>query len=167
MAETLRMHTVPVCCLEPFAAIGDHRKPAIWQHSRLEVEPRLVGVHDAAVWKDSYAFEQDDGLKNTRIEDAFVEIEGAFCEARRALTRGNVPTLEGFMALTHFLAFQLLRTPRSLQLNRDAASRATKDEILALGANRAQFHAAMRGEYESDEACEASRRSHRCWRVAY
>ncbi len=67
--------------------------------------------------------------------------------------------MDGLLALTHFVAFQLLRTPRSLLLYRDEASRAMKEEILAFAGDKERCHAAMREEHDSEEACELARRS--------
>jgi len=131
----------------------------VWQYSRSAHDPVTVGIYDAAVWKDIYAFEDDDGLRSTGIEDTLAEVEGAFCEVRKALIAGAPPNIDQRLALARFIAFQLLRTPRSLQLHRDASARFTKDEVLALASDRERFHAAMGDKYDSEEVCEVARHS--------
>jgi hypothetical protein len=159
MSEKRRMHTVPSSYLEAFAATEGRRTPAVWRYSRSEAEPVPIGIYDAAVWKDIYAFEDEAGQTITGIEDAFIEVEGAFCEARRALAGGEAPNIEQRMAVARFIAFQLLRTPRSLQLHRDLFARSMKDELLVLASSKDRFHTAFRNRYDSEEACEAARLS--------
>jgi Protein of unknown function (DUF4238) len=158
MADKRRMHTVPASYLEAFAVAEGRRTPAVWRYSRSDGEPVLIGIYDAAVWKDIYAFENETGQRVTGVEDTLAEVEGAFCEVRKALTLGAPLTIDQRMAVARFIAMQLLRTPRSLQLHRDAFARVMKDEVLTLAADKERFHAAM-GDNDSNEACEAARQS--------
>jgi len=88
MGETRRMHTVPRCYLEPFATMAGRRSPAILRYERTTREPVVIGIGDATVHKDIYGFEDDGGEWTTAIEDALIEIEGRFCDARLKLVSG-------------------------------------------------------------------------------
>ncbi len=153
------MHTVPECHLEAFAITENRRTPGIWQWSRSGGQPVLIGIPDATVVKDIYAFTEDSGARNQAIEDGLAEIEGQYRSARAVLLEGAMPTLDQFLALMHFVAWQLVRTPRWFQVSRDSMSRATKAEIIALAKDKDRYYAAMRGEFNSDDECEEGRLS--------
>jgi Protein of unknown function (DUF4238) len=159
MGEKRRMHTVPRGYLEPFATIKGRRTPAVWRYERTNREPVAIGIGDANVHKDIYAFEDDGGERTTAIEDLLVEIEGNFCNARLKVVSGAALTLDERIAISHFVAFQLSRTPRALQIHRDEFAHLMKQEVLAFAANAQQFHDAMRQHHQSAEECEADRQA--------
>jgi Protein of unknown function (DUF4238) len=159
MGEKRRMHTVPRGYLEPFATIEGRRSSAIWRYERLTREPVAIGIGDATVHKDIYTFEDDDGKETTAIEDVLMEIEGRFCMARLKLVSGAAMNLDERIAISHFVAFQLARTPRALQLHRDEFAYLMRQEALAFAADARRFHDAMRQHHQSDEECEAGRQA--------
>jgi hypothetical protein len=119
--QTRRMHTVPRGYLEAFAVQDpERRKPAIWRFDRTSGEPKLVGVRDAEVVKDIYTLFSVDGAPDTAIEDTMLcDVEGAFCTTRNELIERSPVRREQWFRLAAFIAVQLLRTPRELQLMRD------------------------------------------------
>jgi Protein of unknown function (DUF4238) len=159
MGEKRRMHTVPRGYLEPFATTAGRRTPAVWRYERTSHEPVAIGIGDAAVWKDIYGFENERGEWTTAIEDVLMEIEGHFCDARLKLVSGAALTLDERIAISHFVAFQVSRTPRALQLQRDEFAHFMKQEALAFASDARQFHDAMRQHHQSDEECEAGRQA--------
>jgi hypothetical protein len=159
MGEKRRMHTVPRCYLEPFATTKGRRTPAVWRYERTSRESIAISIEYATVHKDIYAFADDGGERSTAIEDVLMEIEGHFCDARLKLVSGEALTLDERRAISNFVSFQLSRTPRALQLQRDEFAHSMKRKALALAADPQQFHAAMRQDHESDEECEAGRQA--------
>jgi hypothetical protein len=115
------MHTVPQSYLEAFAVQESGRRtPAVWRFDRVTGQDKLVGVRDAEVVKDIYTLVADDGTPDNVIEDDILcDVEGAFCRTREAL-RDRIPLArEHWSGLARFVAVQLLRTPRTLQLVRE------------------------------------------------
>src|SRR5438309_7017596 len=157
MAGKRRMHTVPASYLEPWGVTQDRKTPAVWRYSRTDQAPVLMAISNAAVWKDIYAFQDESGQRNTAIEDTLSGVEGAYCEARASLIRQSALGIDQRLAVARFVAFQLIRTPRSLQLQQDEFAHHMKDEVLSVAADRQRFHSAMRKQYDSDQACEAAR----------
>jgi Protein of unknown function (DUF4238) len=157
VAKKRRMHTVPASYLEPWGVTQDRRTPAVWRYSRTDQAPILMAISNAAVWKDIYAFQDEAGERNTAIEDTLSGIEGAYCAARAFLVRQSPLGIDKRLAVARFIAFQLIRTPRSLQLHRDEFAHHMKDEVLSVAADPHRFHSAMRKHYDSDQACEAVR----------
>ncbi len=115
------MHTVPVGYLEAFAVRAPvRRKPAVWRFERNAGEAKLLGVRDVAVVNDIYTILGEDGCPDRVIEDrVLVEIDGGYCAVRDRLVEDPKLPRDKWGALARFLAFQLLRTPRSFQSTRD------------------------------------------------
>ncbi len=148
---------MPASYLEAFSETTGRRKPAVWRYSRARSEPDLIGVRDAAVWKDIYAFDDDEGKRSAAIEDLLAEVEGAFCVARRKLDRSGELNVDERVAVARFMAFQMLRTPRSLQLGRDQMAQTMKEEVLALASDPDRFREVMGAELGSREECQSAR----------
>jgi hypothetical protein len=158
MAKKRRMHTVASSYLEPFATTEGRRSPMVWRYERTQRDPVAIGIGDAAVWKDIYGFKDDGGKWTTAIEDMLGEIEGNFCSARQQLMSGVPLTIDQRIAISHFMAFQLSRTPRALQLHRDEYAHLMKRWVLALAKDPQQFYKSIR-QHKSDEECEAERQA--------
>ena len=149
------MHTVPAGYLVPFGVTDDRELPGIWQYSRTSEIPRLIGIYDAAVRKDIYAFEDGNGQRNEEIEALFCEAEGKFWNVRDdVLAKQLQLNIDQRISLARYIAEQLLRTQRSLQLHRDGLAHLLKWKVLELAEDRHGFHKAMRQAYESDNDCE-------------
>jgi hypothetical protein len=116
------MHTVPEGYFEAFAVDDPTRRTSgVWRFDRISGEPKLLGVGDAEVVKDIYTVFREDGTSDIGIEDEiFCGIEGAFCSARKALMERELLSKDNWTGLARFVAAQLLRTPRFLQLMRDS-----------------------------------------------
>jgi hypothetical protein len=121
--RTKRMHTVPERYLEAFAVPDlDRRKSAVWRFGR-DGSAKLVGIRDAEVVREIYTVFREDGTPDTGIEDDILcSLEGDFCEVRRVFRARAEFTVQHFAALAKFVAMQLMRTPRSLQMIRDFAN---------------------------------------------
>jgi len=119
--RTRRMHAVPRSYFDAFAVHEPGRRASrVWRFDRIFGESKLVGVGDTEVVKDIYAVFSDDGTPDTAIEDDMLcGIEDAFCSARSALLNRTPLSKDHWIALARFVAAQLLRTPRFLQLVRD------------------------------------------------
>ncbi len=119
--RTRRMHTVPEGYFEAFAVQEPRReRSGVWRFDRVSGESKLVGVGDTEVVKDIYTVFSDDGTPDTGIEDGILcGIEGAFCSARNVLLKRIPLSKEHRTGLARFVAAQLFRTPRFLQLMRD------------------------------------------------
>lgn len=155
------MHTVPHGYLQAFAVPDTKRRmPAVWRFDRISGEGKLVGVRDAEVVRDIYTIFGDDGAPDTVIEDDILcDVEGAFCATRDVLRDRNPPTREHWANLARFIALQLLRTPRMLQLVREEIdaeggeyARDTAQRIMVFLARRWVHRIArMNGIVASDE----------------
>lgn len=119
--RTKRMHTVPEGYFEAFAVNDPSRRTSgVWRFDRASGDARVLGVGDAEVVKDIYTVYRDDGTPDIGIEDEILcGIEGEFCAARDALRRKEPLSKAHWTGLARFIAAQLLRTPRFLQLMRD------------------------------------------------
>ena len=115
------MHTVPRGYLAAFAAtMSGRREPALWRFDRTQPNGRLVGLNDAEVAKDIYTIEGGAGLPSGVIERPILtDAEGGFCTVRESLQSGRVLLPQDYHALARFLGYQFVRTPRSLQVDRD------------------------------------------------
>jgi hypothetical protein len=123
--QTKRMHVVAAGYLGAFAVRApERREPAVWRFERASGASKLLGVQDVGVVKDIYTVFGEDGLPDTGIEDEVLrDIDGAYCAARNALDQSPNLSTELWTGLARFLAFQLLRTPRSFQSTRDEFAR--------------------------------------------
>jgi hypothetical protein len=119
--QAKRMHTVPEGYFEAFAVREATRRTAgVWRFDRISGEHKVLGVRDAEVVNDIYTVIRDDGTRDIGIEaELFCGIEGEFCSARKALLERIPLSKEHWITLARFIAAQLLRTPRFLQLMRD------------------------------------------------
>jgi hypothetical protein len=122
------MHTVPAGYMKAFAVPeADRRTPRVWRFGR-DGSAKLLGIFDAEVVKDIYSVVGTDGRRDTGIEDDFLDnLDGAFCTIRDSLIVEENLTVDSFSALARFVAFQLMRTPRSLQMIRDFADEAGEE----------------------------------------
>lgn len=106
------MHTVPEGYLESFAVNDPARRTSgVWRFERNSGESKILGVGDIEVVKDIYTVFTDEGAPDTGIEEVLCDLEGAFCEARKALSDRARPSKECWSALFRFVSAQLLRTP--------------------------------------------------------
>ncbi len=113
---------MPRCYLEAFTAIEQTRHAQrVWRFDRISGDLRLIGIRDAEVVKDIYTIYRKDGTPDIGIEDELLcSLEGAFCNVRDELKEPSIsPTKDQWADLTRFVAAQLLRTPRALQMMRD------------------------------------------------
>lgn len=115
------MHTVPEGYFEAFAVQEPTRRTSgVWRFDRISGESKMLGVGDAEIVKDIYTVFSDEGIPDTGIEDELLcGLEGAFCSARNVLLRRIPLSREHWTGVARFIAAQLLRTPRFLQLMRD------------------------------------------------
>ncbi len=119
--RTKRMHTVPEGYFEAFGVRDPARRTSgVWRFGRASGQDRILGVGDAEVVNDIYTVYRDDGTPDIGIEnEVLCGIEGEFCAARNAMRRREPLSKAHWTSLAWFIAAQLLRTPRSLQLMRD------------------------------------------------
>lgn len=119
--RTKRMHTVPEGYFEAFAVNdASRRSPGVWRFDRVSGGHKILGTADAEVVNDVYTVYRDDGRPDIGIENEILcGIEGEFCAARKALRQREPLLKPHWTGLARFIAAQLLRTPRFLQLMRD------------------------------------------------
>src|SRR5438874_13837689 len=125
-SRTSHMHTVPKGYLAGFADRSAPRdKPHVWRFERRSSEPKLIGVRHVSVRRDIYALWTAAGTPDLSIETELLDksVESGFPELIALLQSGKAPSYWGWRRLSRFMAFQLLRTPRSFQLYRDVCAR--------------------------------------------
>ena len=126
-SRTSHMHTVPRGYLAGFADRSAPRdKPHVWRFERRLDEPKLISVRNVSVRRDIYALWTAAGVPDISIETELLSktVDDGFPELIALLESGQEPSYWGWRRLSRFIAFQLVRTPRSFQMHRDACARA-------------------------------------------
>lgn len=129
-SRTRHMHSVPRSYLVGFAdPSGPHEKPHVWRFERQADEPKLVGVRKTSARTDIYTLWTVAGKPDISIETELLDktVENGFSRLVALLESGREPSYWGWRQLSRFIAFQLLRTPRSFQIHRDAGAMAAME----------------------------------------
>lgn len=102
-----RHHFLPKSYLDGFTNGG-----LIWLYDRSKKEYRRQPPINTAVIKDFYVFENVDGKSDFGLETFFSKIEGGAKEAIVDLEKGEKISPETRLALAHFIAFLMVRSPK-------------------------------------------------------
>jgi hypothetical protein len=119
------MHTVPRGYLRAFADASIGRdEPHVWRFERQHDEPKPLAVSNVSVSTDIYTLWTEAGASDTSIETELLQkaVEDGFPQLARLLESGKQPSYWGWRRLSRFMAAQLARTSRALQLHRDVCS---------------------------------------------
>ena len=119
------MHTIPRSYLAAFADLSAPReKPHVWRFERQSNVPKLISLRDISVKRDIYTLWTEDGQPDLSIEMRVLAegVEDGFSNLIASLEAGKQPPYWRCRQLSRFMAFQLLRTPRSFQIFRDACA---------------------------------------------
>ena len=138
MGRLKHMHTVPAGYLRAFRdPSADREEPHVWRYERQCDTPQLLVVGDASVKKNIYTLWTETGPPDLSVETKLLKqgAEDGFPELITLLESRKQPSGWGWRRLSRFMAFQLLRTPRSFQLIRDACA----SEAGELGRNDPQL----------------------------
>lgn len=117
MARRILHHQTPRFLLRRFAT-GE----LIEMRHRTEAT-RPVGTRDAAAQKHFYSYINEDGTRSVDVEDHLSEhVENVAAPIVRSLAAGTGPVQPDALALARFWAFQIVRSPRFREIDRQAAA---------------------------------------------
>jgi hypothetical protein len=154
-SRTRHMHTVPRGYLAGFAdPSAPYEKPHVWRFERQADEPKLVGVRKTSAQTDVYTLWTETGKPDMSIETELLDktVENGFSGLVALVESGRAPSYWGWRQLSRYMAFQLLRTPRALQIHRDAGAMAAVE----IGRNDPQLAMAYMAPKIENWLCQMS-----------